>query len=80
MLNSGRLKSHWHTRSRTRWSKNLEGRAPEPVLEMNPADARRAGVVDGGFAEVRSRRGEVVAQVRITTEIAAGSVFLPFHN
>ena len=79
VLNSGRLKSHWHTRSRTRWSKNLEGRAPEPVLEMNPADARRAGVVDGGFAEVRSRRGEVVAQVRITTEIAAGSVFLPFH-
>ena len=79
VLNSGRLKSHWHTRSRTRWSKNLEGRAPEPVLEMNPSDARRVGVVDGGFAEVRSRRGEVVAQVRITTEIAAGSVFLPFH-
>jgi ferredoxin-nitrate reductase len=78
-LTTGRLKPHWHTRSRTRWSKNLENRAPEPVLELNPVDARRAGLVDGAFAEVRSRRGEVVAQVRITPEIAEGTVFLPFH-
>jgi ferredoxin-nitrate reductase len=79
VLTTGRLKPHWHTRSRTRWSKNLEDRAPEPVLELHPADARRASVVDGSFAEVRSRRGEVVAQVRITPEIAEGTVFLPFH-
>jgi anaerobic selenocysteine-containing dehydrogenase len=79
VLTTGRLKPHWHTRSRTRWSKNLEGRAPEPVLVMNPVDAKRAGVVDGGFAEAQSRRGEAVAQVRVTPEIAPGTVFLPFH-
>jgi ferredoxin-nitrate reductase len=79
VLTTGRLKSHWHTRSRTRWSTNLENRAPEPVMELHPDDARRAGVVDGGFAELRSRRGEVIAQVRVTPEIAAGTVFLPFH-
>jgi predicted molibdopterin-dependent oxidoreductase YjgC len=79
VLVSGRLKSHWHTRSRTRWSRNLENRAPEPVLVMNPIDARRSGVIDGSFAEVRSRRGEVVAQVRVTPEVAAGTLFLPFH-
>jgi anaerobic selenocysteine-containing dehydrogenase len=79
VLTTGRLRSHWHTRSRTRWSANLETRAPEPVIELHPVDARRAGVVDGGFAELRSRRGEVVAQVRVTPEVAAGTVFLPFH-
>jgi ferredoxin-nitrate reductase len=79
VLTTGRLKPHWHTRTRTRWSANLEGRAPEPVLEIHPLDARRAGVADGGFAEVRSRRGEVVVQVRVTSEIAPGTVFLPFH-
>jgi anaerobic selenocysteine-containing dehydrogenase len=79
VLVSGRLKPHWHTRSRTRWSKNLEGRAPEPMLVMHPADAARARVVDGGFAEVHSRRGEVIAQVRVTPEVAVGTVFLPFH-
>ncbi len=78
-LTTGRLKPHWHTRTRTRWSANLEGRAPEPVLEMHPEDARRAGVVDGGFAEVRSRRGEVVLPVRVTAEIRPGTLFLPFH-
>ncbi|HBZ71550.1 MAG TPA: hypothetical protein DEP35_18235 [Deltaproteobacteria bacterium] len=76
---SGRLKPHWHTRTRTRWSANLENRAPEPVLEIHPDDARRTGVVDGGFAEVRSRRGEAVVQVRVTAEITQGTVFLPFH-
>ncbi len=79
VLTTGRLAPHWHTRTRTRWSRNLEGRAPEPILEMHTSDARRAGVVDGGFAEVRSRRGEVVAQVRVTSEISPGTVFLPFH-
>jgi anaerobic selenocysteine-containing dehydrogenase len=79
VLTTGRLKPHWHTRTRTRWSRNLEGRAPEPVLEIHPIDARRAGVVDGGFAAVRSRRGEAVVQVRVTSEIAPGTVFLPFH-
>ena len=79
VLTTGRLGPHWHTRTRTRWSRNLEGRAPEPILEMHPVDARRFGVVDGGFAEVRSRRGEVVTQVRVTAEMSPGTVFLPFH-
>jgi ferredoxin-nitrate reductase len=79
VLTTGRLKPHWHTRTRTRWSRNLEGRAPEPVLELHPADARRFRITDGGFAEVRSRRGEVVVQVRVTAEIAPGTAFLPFH-
>jgi ferredoxin-nitrate reductase len=79
VLTTGRLKPHWHTRSRTRWSRNLEGRAPEPILELNPADAAKVGVVDGGFAEVQSRRGEAIAQVRVTPEVAAGTAFLPFH-
>jgi len=79
VLTTGRLGPHWHTRTRTRWSKNLESRAPEPILDIHPLDARRVGVVDGGFAEVRSRRGEVVTQVRVTSEISLGTVFLPFH-
>jgi len=79
VLTTGRLGPHWHTRTRTRWSRNLENRAPEPILEMHASDARRVGVVDGGFAEIRSRRGEVVAQVRVTSEISPGTVFLPFH-
>jgi ferredoxin-nitrate reductase len=79
VLTTGRLGPHWHTRTRTRWSRNLEGRAPEPILEMHPVDARRFGVVDGGFAEIRSRRGEVVTQVRVTAEMSPGTVFLPFH-
>ena len=78
-LTTGRLKPHWHTRTRTRWSKNLENRAREPVLELNPLDAARAGIADGDFAELQSRRGEAVAQVRVTPEVIPGMAFLPIH-
>jgi len=79
VLTTGRLKPHWHTRTRTRFSCELESRAPEPLLELNPLDARRRGIADGAFAEVRSLRGEVVVPVRVTAEIREGTVFLPFH-
>jgi len=36
---------------------------PEPVLELNPGDARRRGLEDGDLAEAYNDRGHVVARV-----------------
>ncbi len=52
---------------------------PGPLLEVNPVDAAAAGLVDGGWATVCSRRGAVAAPVRITERIRPGTVFLPMH-
>jgi anaerobic selenocysteine-containing dehydrogenase len=54
-------------------------RTPEPILELNPGDARRATVGDGEFVEITSRRGKAVAQARVTGTIREGTCFLPFH-
>jgi anaerobic selenocysteine-containing dehydrogenase len=45
---------------------------------MTAEDAHARDVVDGDLVEVRSRRGRIVAPVRLTA-IAAGTVFAPFH-
>ena len=48
-------------------------------ITRDPDDAADAGVTDGCFIEVRSRRGIFVAQAQVTAEIARGTCFVPFH-
>ena len=79
VLNTGRSKYHWHTMTRTGKNAALRKSAPDPILEINRADARQYNIHDADFVEVTSRRGKVIAQCRVTEEIASGSCFLPFH-
>ena len=53
---------------------------PEELLELNPADAARLGVADGGGDrgdEPPRRRSTLAAQV--TERAAPGQVFMAFH-
>ncbi len=53
-------------------------RAGETV-DLHPDDARRLGVAAGESVRVRSRRGSVVAPVRIDGDLQPGLVFMTFH-
>ena len=78
-LTTGRVRDHWHTLTRTAKSPALAARTPEPHLEVNLRDAQRAGIHDGDFVEITSRRGKAVAQARVGETIREGTCFLPFH-
>jgi anaerobic selenocysteine-containing dehydrogenase len=75
---TGRSAYHFHTRTKTGRTPELVAAAPSVWLEMTAEDAHARDVVDGDLVEVRSRRGRIVAPVRLTA-IAAGTVFAPFH-
>ena len=79
LLTTGRSKFHWHTMTRTGKNPALRKGAPDPILEINRGDARAHGIQDADFVEIISRRGKVMAQCRVTEEIARGTCFLPFH-
>jgi anaerobic selenocysteine-containing dehydrogenase len=79
VLTTGRVKSHWHTLTRTGKVEPLRKTTPEPFLELHPSDAVMSGVRDAEFAEIVSRRGRAVMQVRVTAEIRVGTCFMPFH-
>jgi formate dehydrogenase major subunit len=49
------------------------------AIELNPDDARRLGVSEGDSVRVRSRRGAVLAPVRIDSGLAPGLAFMTFH-
>jgi formate dehydrogenase major subunit len=79
VLNTGRVLEHWHTGTMTRRARALDELSPHPFVELHPADAANLAVVDGQSVRVASRRGELIAPVRVTTRVSPGSVFIPFH-
>ncbi|MBR5260091.1 MAG: molybdopterin-dependent oxidoreductase [Eggerthellaceae bacterium] len=77
---TGRLLEHWHTGSMTRRVAELDRALPEALLDMNPADCEKLGVVDGDMVRVKSRFGEVEIKVSTAgrTQPPEGLVFAPF--
>ena len=53
-------------------------RRPE-TLDISPEDAATLGVADGDTLRISSRRGSVVAPVRIDKSLRAGLVFMTLH-
>ena len=76
---TGRSVYHFHTRTKTGRTPELVAAAPSVWLEMAAADADARGVVDGDLVEVRSRRGRIVAPVRLTGDRARAPSSRPFH-
>jgi len=78
-LNTGRVRDHWHTLTRTGLAPELCRHTPEPYVEIHPDDATPLGVTEGGLTRVQTRRGEAVAVAKVTDRQRAGSVFMPMH-
>ncbi len=78
-LNTGRVRDHWHTMTRTAKSARLSQHMAEPYLEVHPDDASRLGLRPAGIAEVESRSGRALCRVVVTERVRAGEVFVPMH-
>jgi assimilatory nitrate reductase catalytic subunit len=76
---TGRVLVHYQSGTQTRRVAELAGIAPEPFLEVHPDTAARAGLADGQWARVVSRRGSAEARTRCVPSIRPDTVFLPFH-
>ncbi|HSD96087.1 MAG TPA: molybdopterin-dependent oxidoreductase, partial [Sulfuricaulis sp.] len=79
VLNTGRVRDHWHTLTRTGLTARLSAHTIEPYLEIHPQDAARYGVVDGALARASSKWGRSCARVRVSDSQLPGSVFAPMH-
>lgn len=78
-LNTGRVRDHWHTMTRTGASPRLSAHISEPTAYLNPGDAARYGLAEGGFARIETSHGGVVLKVAIDRGMAEGSLFAPIH-
>jgi assimilatory nitrate reductase catalytic subunit len=78
-LNTGRVRDHWHTMTRTGKSAKLGGHVSEAFVDMHPQDALLCGVREGDLARVSTRWGAMLARVQHGGGISRGSVFVPIH-
>jgi assimilatory nitrate reductase catalytic subunit len=78
-LNTGRVRDHWHTLTRTGLAPQLCRHAPEPYVEIHPADAGPLGISEGRLTRVQTARGEAVAAARLSERQRPGAIFMPMH-
>ncbi len=72
--------AQWHTQTRTGKSPVLARLYPAEVfVEINPADAQRAGILPQRLVAIESRRGKIKATAIVTPTVARGTVFMPMH-
>lgn len=78
---AGRLKliSKRAVQTHNSWTHNIADFVHESTnhLYMHPDDARRAGLVDGAFADVRTETATVRVPVKLLADLMPGTVALP---
>jgi assimilatory nitrate reductase catalytic subunit len=79
VFNTGRVRDHWHTMTRTGKSARLSAHVAEPYAEINTIDALRFKIRAGELATLRSKWGSMVVRVRTGADIPTGMVFSPIH-
>ncbi len=78
-LNTGRVRDHWHTMTRTAKSPRLSQHIAEPFVEIHPEDAARLGLAPAAIAELTSATGRALLRVVVTDRGTPGQVFAPMH-
>ena len=79
VLNTGRVRDHWHTMTRTGLAPRLATHVAEPFVDLHPQDALLCGVREHDLARVSSAHGHCVVRVRMSGEMPRKSVFVPIH-
>ncbi len=78
-LNTGRVRDHWHTLTRTGKSSRLSAHVVEPYAELHPMDARVYGIESDSLLRLFSRWGEAIVRAKTNPDQQPGSVFVPMH-
>src|SRR4029078_436042 len=76
LLTTGRIVYHFHTRTKTGRTPQLQEAAPEAFVKIHEDAAGRLGIAEGDLVEVSSRRAAVRVKARIG-DILPGHAFMP---
>ena len=79
ILNTGRVRDHWHTTTRTGRSPTLSTHISEPFIDINSADAEAFKIEDGQLVEINSQHSTLVVRAVVTNKQVRSSVFMPIH-
>lgn len=79
ILNTGRVRDHWHTMTRTGISQQLSGHRQEAYAEIHPVDAAFRGIIEGELVNIDNELGSICVRAQISYNQQVGSIFVPIH-
>ncbi|MBZ3695247.1 nitrate reductase [Phyllobacterium calauticae] len=79
ILNTGRVRDHWHTMTRTGKSARLSAHFAEPFAEIHPLDAVGLRIADASLVRLYNDHGGIIVRALLTDRQSRGSVFVPMH-
>jgi len=78
-LNSGRVRDHWHTMTRSGLSSRLGAHIAEPFVSIHPDDAQDKQLVNGDLTQIESHSGAVLVRAAVSDQVKRGQLFMPIH-
>ena len=79
ILNSGRVRDHWHTMTRTGKAARLSAHMAEPFVELHPADAEALSIRRATLVRLSNQHGSAVVRALVTDRQRRGHAFVPMH-
>lgn len=79
ILNTGRIRDHWHTMTRTGKSPRLSAHIAEPFVEIHPINAQALGLVDADLVSISNDQGSIIVRALITDRVHRDQIFVPMH-
>ena len=79
VLNTGRVRDHWHTMTRTGKSQRLSAHMAEPFAELHPEDADARGITHASLVRLENKHGSALVRALVTDRQQRGAVFVPMH-
>ncbi|WP_163933546.1 nitrate reductase [Paraferrimonas sp. SM1919] len=79
LLNSGRVRDHWHTLTRTGLVNQLSNHYSEPLLHISETDAQALNFSSGQLVSVVSQQQKLVLKIQIDKGLRAKELFMPIH-
>ena len=78
-LNTGRVRDQWHTMTRTSLARRLNQHTQEPLLSINPEDAKRKQWKDKSLVKLYGNSRSAIVRLSYSKHVQRGSVFFPMH-
>jgi assimilatory nitrate reductase catalytic subunit len=79
LLNTGRVRDHWHTMTRTGKAARLSAHYAEPFVEIHPDDAANLNIRRATLVQLGNRHGSAVVRALVTDRQRRGQLFAPMH-
>ena len=79
VLITGRLASHFNSRTRTGRTPKLNAIDPNCYVNIHSQDATSLKISEGEEIKVSSRRGSICLPARLTDNVLIGKFFIPWH-